>query len=66
MNNKQWRVVRAVAAIGTAVVTLHGITSKRWRYWHSALTVVGLAASIGAALTKPETGPEEPVVHVNV
>jgi hypothetical protein len=66
MTNKQWRLIRAMATIGTAVVTLHGISSKRWRTWHTVLAVVGLVASIGAVVTKPTRGPEEPLVQVNL
>lgn len=66
MTNKQWRLLRALAAVGTAFVTLHGVTGKGWKRWHMAIALIGVVATIGAAVTKPEAGPEEPVVELNV
>src|SRR4051794_16190179 len=66
LTNKQWRLLRSIAGIGTAVVTFHGVTSKTWRKWNTAIVVLGLVASIGATLTKPDGAPEQPVVDLKV
>jgi hypothetical protein len=66
MTNKQWRLIRAIAAVGTALLTLHGVTGKGWKKWHTAVALLGVVASIGAAVTKPKAGPEEPVVELNL
>ena len=66
MTNKHWRIIRSITAVGTAVVTLHGVSSKRWKTGHSVILIVGVIASIGAALTKPKAGPEEPVLQINL
>ncbi len=46
MNKKQLARVGAVATIGGGIVTLHGITSRRWQKAHTVFT--GLAIVVGA------------------
>lgn len=45
MNKKQLARVGAVATIGGGIVTLHGITSRRWQKAHTVFT--GLAIVVG-------------------
>jgi len=46
MTKKQLARVGAVATIGGGIVTLHGITSRRWQRAHTVFTV--LAIGVGA------------------
>ena len=46
MNEKDWKNLRAAAAISGGAVALHGITSKAWQWWHTFFTVLGAAAAI--------------------
>lgn len=46
MNKKDLKTIGAIAAVGTAVVALHGITSKRWQTAHTILTVIGAAVAM--------------------
>jgi hypothetical protein len=39
--------VQAIAAIGSGVVALHGVTSKNWQRRHTLFIGLGLAASVG-------------------
>jgi hypothetical protein len=52
MNKKQLVRVGAVATIGGGIVTLHGITSRRWQRAHTVFTVlamvVGMLAFLGS------------------
>jgi hypothetical protein len=56
--HKGWTTISALAGIGTAVITLHGVTSKNWRKWHTAFLVTGMVAAIGAALTQRQHSDE--------
>ena len=42
MNEKDWKNLRAAAAISGGAVP-HGITSKAWQWWHTFFTVLGAA-----------------------
>lgn len=46
MNKKDLKVIGAVAAVGTGVVALHGITSKHWQTAHTIFTLVGLFVTL--------------------
>lgn len=38
--------IGAVAAVGAAVVAIHGITSKKWRNAHTLFTVLGAVVAV--------------------
>ena len=46
MNKKDLKAVGAIAAVGTAIVALHGVTSKRWQTAHTILTVIGAVVAL--------------------
>jgi hypothetical protein len=48
MNARKWA---AVAAVGTTVVAIHGITSKKWTQVHTIFLVIGLLAFLGGGGT---------------
>ena len=52
MTIRDWQIVKFVAAVGTAVVALHGATTRHWRRWHTAFVVLGAVATIGVAVTE--------------
>src|SRR5664279_1643438 len=45
MNKKQLTTVGAVATIGGGIVTLHGITNRRWQKAHTAFTALALVVA---------------------
>ena len=45
MDEALLRKVQAVAAIGSGVVALHGVTSRNWRRGHTLFVVLGFGAS---------------------
>jgi hypothetical protein len=45
MNKKQLTRVGAVATIGGGIVTLHGITSRRWQRAHTAFATLALVVA---------------------
>ena len=46
MSQKDWEEVQAAAAVGGAVVALHGITSQKWEWWHTVFSVIGAIALV--------------------
>ena len=58
MNDTTLRKVQAIAAIGGAVVALHGITSHRWKRGHTFFVALGLAASVARLVTPKQQAPE--------
>ena len=46
MTKKQLTIIGAVAAVGGGLVTLHGVTSKRWQKAHTGFAV--LSGLVGA------------------
>ena len=50
MNKKDLKVLGTIAAVGGAVVVVHGITSKKWQTAHTILSVLG---AIVALVTLP-------------
>lgn len=46
MNKRQLTTIGAVATIGGGIVTLHGITSRRWQKAHTAFTVLAVAVGV--------------------
>jgi hypothetical protein len=56
-NESTLRKVQAVATIGSGIVALHGITSRRWQKRHTLFMVVGMGTSVGlAALAMAKKG----------
>jgi EamA domain-containing membrane protein RarD len=47
MSESTLRKIQAVAAIGSGVVALHGVTSDAWQRRHTLFVGLGLAASVG-------------------
>ncbi len=50
MSAKDLQVVGAVAVIAGAIVTLHGLTSRRWRQAHTVVVVLSALAVAGPYL----------------
>jgi uncharacterized membrane protein YgaE (UPF0421/DUF939 family) len=50
VNETTLRKIQAVAAIGSGVVALHGITSDDWQRRHTIFVGVGMAASVALFL----------------
>ena len=48
MTNSQLTKIGALATIGGAIVTLHGITSGHWKRAHTLFSVVGTLAGVMA------------------
>lgn len=46
MSKKDWKAIGAVAAIGGAVVAIHGVTSKKWQTAHTVFVVVALVVAL--------------------
>ena len=46
MSTKDWALLGTIAAVGSALVTAHGLTSRQWQTWH---TVFALAGGLAAA-----------------
>ena len=44
------RKVQAVAAIGSGIVALHGVTTKNWQRSHTVFIALGLGASVALFL----------------
>jgi hypothetical protein len=44
------RKIQALATIGSGIVALHGVTSKRWQLTHTVFVALGLGASLGLVL----------------
>jgi hypothetical protein len=42
----------AIAALGAALVALHGITSEKWEDWHTAFTALGGAVALVTLVEK--------------
>ena len=61
MNKKQLARVGAVATIGGGIVTLHGVTSRRWQKAHTVFTVlaivVGALAFLQSQRSRDAAGP---------
>ena len=45
-------VLGAIAALGVALVALHGITSEKWEDWHTAFTALGGAVALVTLVEK--------------
>jgi hypothetical protein len=52
MSKKDWNALAAVAAVGGAVVTIHGITTRRWQAWHTLFVVLAAVAAAGPYLNE--------------
>ncbi len=48
-NESTLRKVQALATIGSGIVALHGITTRRWQKRHTLFMVLGMGASLGLA-----------------
>jgi uncharacterized membrane protein len=48
MSKKDLKVLGAVAAIGGAVVIIHGVTSKKWQTAHTVLTLLSVFVAIAS------------------
>lgn len=46
MAKRDWATVGALAAIGTGVVVLHGVTSRKWKDAHTLFSVLGALATL--------------------
>jgi hypothetical protein len=46
VSKKDLKTIGTVAAVGAAVVAIHGITSKRWQTAHTVFTVVGALVAV--------------------
>jgi hypothetical protein len=46
MSKKELAALAAVATIGGGLVTLHGITSKRWKEGHTAFTALAVVVAL--------------------
>jgi hypothetical protein len=56
MDKKQLARVGAVATIGGGIVTLHGITSKRWQKAHTLFTGLAIVIGVIAFLQSQRSG----------
>ena len=48
MSTKNERAIGMLSTIGSAVVAIHGITSKRWKTAHTVFVLAGVAAAVVA------------------
>ncbi len=65
MTKSQLTKIGALATIGGAIVTLHGITSGHWKRAHTLFSVVGAFAGAPAfvlGLRKDDVTPAAPIV----
>lgn len=45
-----YKRMQAVASIGAGVAVLHGLSSRRWKAWHTAFVLLGLFATAASLL----------------
>jgi hypothetical protein len=46
VNKKDLKTIGAIAAVGGAVVAIHGVTTKRWQIAHTVFTVAGALVAL--------------------
>lgn len=52
MRRSDWGYVRLAGAALLTLVSIHGVTSARWRQLHTAGTLLSLAATFGPLLVE--------------
>jgi hypothetical protein len=57
VTNRNWKILKFVAMVGTGAVALHGAKTRKWRLSHTVFVITGAVATIGAALTERQTEP---------
>jgi hypothetical protein len=48
MSKRDAQTLGAIAAVGVAIVVIHGITNEKWSEAHTLFTVVGAVAAVAA------------------
>jgi hypothetical protein len=50
MTKADWKAIGIAGSLFGLAVTIHGVTSKRWRDLHTVALILGIAAMLGPEL----------------